>query len=208
MQLVQQNKMKVGVLIFDKVEELDFVGPFEVFSVAGRKEEKAFFEVFLVAATTSPLNTVGGMRVTPKYSFDTCPSLDILVVPGGIGTRKLVDNAQMIAWIKAVASKSLVLSVCTGALLLGKTGLLDGKKCTTHFKALSLLRQIVPKCVVIDDKRIVDEGKIVTCAGISAGIDGSLWVVKKLFGEQVAHNTAEHMEYYWDPEHERKRSKM
>lgn len=190
----------VGILIFDEVEVLDFCGPFEVFSVAaavGSDEEK-LFQVFTVGRTAQTIRTRGGMSVTPHVGMADVDALDILLVPGGQGTRPLVHDEAVISWIRVRASTAeLVLSVCTGALLLGKAGLLDGLAATTHHGALELLQKIAPQTTVRGDVRYVDNGRVITSGGIAAGIDMSLHVVARLLGNDHAAATARHMEYPW-----------
>ena len=199
MAAIQQKT--VGILLFPEVEVLDFGGPFEVFSAtrlneSKRREEPSPFRILLIADSAEPVSTAGGMRVLPDCTTTACPSLDILLVPGGWGTRQQMTNARLIDWIRQRAKKVEILtSVCTGALLLGQAGLLDGHRATTHFGALSLLRERFPKITVVDSEHVVEEGNIVTSAGISAGIDLALRLVARCFGEPVARNTARHMEY-------------
>ncbi len=187
----------LAILLFDDVEVLDFCGPFEVFSVANRQSDRQTFNVSTVAQKT-PINACNGLSVNPKFSLQDCPRPDLLLVPGGIGTRKEVDNNALIDWIQRTAVEAeLVLSVCTGALLLGKARLLDGLEMTTHHVAYHILREMVPTGTVHEGRRFVDTGKIITSAGISAGIDMSLYVVERLLGAEVAAATANHMEYRW-----------
>lgn len=190
----------VAILIFDEVEVLDFCGPFEVFSVTGGRSSPPPFQVYTVAEYNRPIRTVGGLSVNPTHAFDDSPRPDILLVPGGIGTRREIRNPHLINWINARDEEvELLLSVCTGALLLAQAGLLDGLRSTTHHSAFDLLRQLAPKSHVLESERIVDNGKIILSAGISAGIDMSLYVVGRLFGEQQAEETAAHMEYERSP---------
>jgi transcriptional regulator GlxA family with amidase domain len=194
--------MNIGILIFDDVEVLDFCGPFEVFSVAARLVEedtgKAPFTVFTLAerADGQPVRCVGGLLVQPHYSLDNHPPLDLLIVPGGWGTRREVDNARLIDWIRAQAAQTqLTTSVCTGAFLLARAGLLEGHSVTTHWASIERLRASLPSATVLENTRYVDEGAIVTSAGISAGIDMALHLVGRLQGEEVARQTARNMEY-------------
>lgn len=195
------DRKRVGILIFPEVEVLDFCGPYEVFSVTRlneerRREEPSPFEVLLVAEHWVPVVTTGGMRVLPDAILDHCPPLDILVVPGGWGTRSEMGNTRLIGWIAERATRVETLaSVCTGALLLGKAGVLDGHRATTHWRSLDLMRQLFPAVAVEEKLRVVDEGRIVTSAGISAGIDLALAMVTRYHGEPVARATARHMEY-------------
>jgi transcriptional regulator GlxA family with amidase domain len=190
----------VGILIFDEVEVLDFCGPFEVFSVAAARgpDDERPFQVFTIGRSADPVRTRGGMSVTPHVAMSGVEAIDLLLVPGGQGTRPLVNDKEMIDWIRArAATAELVLSVCTGALLLGKAGLLDGLAATTHHRALELLKQIAPQTTVRSDVRYVDNGRVITSGGIAAGIDMSLHVVARLLGKEHAAATARHMEYPW-----------
>jgi transcriptional regulator GlxA family with amidase domain len=192
---------RVGIVLFDEVEVLDFCGPFEVFSVtrlheAKRREEPSPFEVFLVAETLAPVTTSGGMKVLPQFTFENCPPMDILVVPGGWGTRRQIHNQVMCDWLRSRAAEVEILSsVCTGAMLLGAAGLLDGLHATTHWRALDWMRDAFPEVIVEADQHVVVDGRVVTSAGISAGIDMALKVVAGCFGEALARATARHMEY-------------
>jgi transcriptional regulator GlxA family with amidase domain len=192
----------VGILIFDDVEVLDFAGPFEVFSrtrlqggvESRRAEEGAPFEVFTVARTASPVRAVGGLQVVPHHSFGSAPKIDVLLVPGGFGTRRLLEDAEVLDWIRRTAATAeLVTSVCTGSLVLARAGLLDGKRATTHWAALDLLRQ-QPGVAVVGERRWVDDG-VITSAGVAAGIDMSFYVVEKLHGREVADETARYIEH-------------
>ena len=204
------NRKQVGILVFEHVEVLDFCEPFEVFSVTRldeekRREEPSPFNAFLVAETTSPVVATGGMKVLPDYDLDRCPKVDILVVPGGWGTRREVNNERLLAWIADRSRQVETLtSVCTGALLLGKAGLLDGKRATTHWRALDWLQELCPKVTVERRLHFVEEGAVFTSAGISAGIDMSLRVVARYCGEAIARATARHMEYPFPETDERR----
>ena len=190
--------LKVAILIFDDVEVLDFCGPYEVFSVTGQNANPRPFHVYTVAAEQRPILARNQLSVNPKYSFANCPQSDILLIPGGYGTRQEMNNPVVLNWIKTHAETAqLVLSVCTGALLLAKVDLLDGLVATTHHLALELLRSAAPNTEVRENVRVVDNGKIILSAGISAGIDMSLYVVAKLLGKQEAMATAQYMEYDW-----------
>lgn len=186
----------LAILLFDEAEVLDFCGPFEVFSVAASRSEPSAFNVFTVAETAEPVRARNGLTVVPHYALSDSPSPQILLVPGGYGTRSMMDNAAVIGWIaRKSESAELVLSVCTGALLLAKAGLLDSLEVTTHRSACDLLRRVAPESLVRENRRFIDNGNVITSAGIAAGIDMSLHVVARLLGEHVAIATAEHMEY-------------
>jgi transcriptional regulator GlxA family with amidase domain len=186
----------LAILIFEDVEVLDFCGPFEVLTVANRFTDPPAFNVFTVAEKPEPVLTRGGLSVNPHHRLADCPRADVLLVPGGQGTRREMHNAALIDWIKARSQEAeLVLSVCTGALLLAKAGLLDGLEATTHHGAMDLLREVAPKTTIHARRRIVDNGRVVCSAGIAAGIDMSLHVVARLLGEEVPEKTARQMEY-------------
>lgn len=191
----------VAILIFDDVEILDFCGPYEVFGVTGRNDNPKPFNVCTVAESKRPILARNQLSVNPDYNLEDCPQPDILLVPGGFGTRREMKNSVLIDWIAEISHKAeLVLSVCTGALLLAKAGLLDGKVATTHHQALDLLREVAPKTEIQENQRFVDNGNIILSGGIAAGIDMSLYVVAKLLGKEKAIETAEHMEYDWQHE--------
>ena len=199
------SKLSVGIFIFDDVEVLDFAGPFEVFSrtrtLAGadsrRTGDSAPFEVFTVARSRDAITAIGGLKVIPHSAWSDAPAIDILVVPGGFGTRALLTDAAALAWIRETAGTSRqVTSVCTGALLLAKIGLLQGKRATTHWAGLELLATIDPTIQVQRERRVVHDG-IFTSAGVSAGIDMSFSVVEQICGRDVALETAHYIEYPW-----------
>ena len=188
----------VAILVFDEVEVLDFCGPFEVFSVTGRQHQQAPFNVYAVAEKSGAVLARNQLSVNPRYTIADCPPPDVFVVPGGWGVRREMNNPMLIDWIKATAPKAeLVLSVCTGALLLAKAGLLDGLKATTHHGALGLLREMAKKTEVLDGQRVIDNGKIIVSAGVSAGIDAAFHAVARLLGKAEAEETARYIEYDW-----------
>ncbi len=195
-----KQKRNVAILIFDEVEVLDFCGPFEVFGVTGYKDGTEPFNVYTVAEGPGPLIARNGLSINPAYTIADCPRPDILVVPGGLGTRKEMDNPVLREWIEDRAKEAeLTLSVCTGALMLAKAGLLEGLSATTHHDGMELLKELAPDATVEEEERFVDNGRIVLSAGISAGIDTSLHVVAKLLGTEQALDTARYMEYEWKP---------
>jgi transcriptional regulator GlxA family with amidase domain len=191
----------VGILIFDEVEVLDFCGPFEVFASASApgdnaRDERRLFSVVTIAEQQRIIRCRGGLLVQPHHTINDHPALDILVVPGGFGTRRELTNPTILNWIAAQDAKtSLTTSVCTGSFLLAETHLLDGKRATTHWASVDWLRNNYPAVTVLDDTRVVDEGHIITSAGVSAGIDMALHVVARLHGQSVADETARGMEY-------------
>jgi putative intracellular protease/amidase len=187
----------VAVVLFPGVETLDFAGPVEVFGSAYVDEKRAF-NTYTVAASLEPVKSLGIVTLVPQYTLDDCPPPDVVVVPGGsVGD----GNEKLCAWIKARAPKTeLTMSVCNGALLLSAAGLLDGLEATTHKSALQQLALMDPKVRVLTNRRFVDNGRVMTTAGVSAGIDGALHVVARMCGDEVAWKTARHMEYDWRPD--------
>jgi transcriptional regulator GlxA family with amidase domain len=204
------DRKRVGIVIFADVEVLDFCGPFEVFSVTRlneerRREEPSPFEVVLIAESLDPVAATGGLRVQPNYTLETAPPLHILVVPGGWGTRREINNPTLLRWVTEQARRvDTLTSVCTGAMLLGKAGLLDGRHATTHWRSLNWMRESFPAVTVEDALHVVEDGNVLTSAGISAGIDMALRVVARYCGEPIARATARHMEYPY-PEDNRRR---
>jgi transcriptional regulator GlxA family with amidase domain len=192
----------VGILIFPDVEVLDFCGPFEVFAstslppqIDGDPETR-LFEVFTIAERAELVACRGGLLVQPNHTLDDHPPLDLVVIPGGYGTLREQENPVILDWItRQRRTGALTTSVCTGAFLLGAAGLLDGLRATTHWTTIDGLRTHLPATDVLADVRIVDEGEIITSAGVSAGIDMALHVVRRLHGAEVARRTARDMEY-------------
>jgi putative intracellular protease/amidase/ketosteroid isomerase-like protein/tetratricopeptide (TPR) repeat protein len=185
-------RRNVAIVVYNQMELLDFAGPAEVFAAADSGQA---FKVYTVAESAKPIVSQGFVSITPQYTIGNCPRPDILVIPGGNSTA-VTRSEPMLSWVKEVsASSEHVLSVCTGVFVLAKAGLLDGHHATTHHSALSRLTHDYPNVSVRKDARVVDNGKIVTAAGVSAGIDGALHVVSKLCSPQVAQRTARYMEY-------------
>jgi transcriptional regulator GlxA family with amidase domain len=169
-----------------------------VFGVAGLRPGPAPFRVRTVGLTNAQVLARNGLAVQPALSIDDDSPCDILVLPGGYGTRREMHNEVLLEWIRRRAEHAqVVLSVCTGALLLAHAGLLDGLDATTHHVAFDELATAGPSTRVLRGKRVVDNGRVITSAGISAGIDASLYVVARLLGRDVAAETAEYMEYDW-----------
>lgn len=193
----------VGIFVFENVEVLDFAGPYEVFTTATRvhsrihPSESALFDVFTVARTNNPVRARAGLKVYPDHDFESHPLMDVLVVPGGVVTQELA-TPEVPKWIAACALKtSITASVCTGAFLLAQAGLLHGKSATTHWEDIEDLRSMFPLLTVLPNKRWVDEGAVVTSAGISAGIDMSLHLVERLASRELALATARQLEFDW-----------
>ena len=197
-------RQKVAILVFDEVQTIDYAAPLEV--LAG------VFEVFTVGPTREPVRTVHGQRVTPDYSIVDAPAAEILVVPGGGGRRPeartplemgapFAGHDDVIEWLRTrAASAEIVLSVCNGAFTLARAGLLDGLEATTTAGLIPLLAQAAPGVRVRDDRRFVDNGKVVTAGGLSAGIDAALHVIERVHGRGMAQMAALGVEYPWDPE--------
>lgn len=189
---------KVGIFLFNEVEVLDFAGPFEVFSLAESNETKEkFFDVSTVSEQGKLIRARNGLQIIPDYSFNNYPDFDIVIIPGGYGAEEIeIDNEVVIQWIKQQYEKVMLLaSVCTGAFLLGKAGLLDGLHATTHWMDLERFASRFPAIEVQRNVKFVDESKIITSGGISAGINMSFHLVSKICGHQVAVMTAKRMEY-------------
>ena len=183
----------VAILLFDRVEIIDFAGPWEVFGGAG-------YKVFTVAEKLDPVNTVYGQKIVADYTFENSPKADVLLVPGG-GVSGAVANAKLIKWVQDNAKTSTyVMSVCTGAFILAKAELLNGLTATTVRGGIDRLATTFPNIKVVYDKRYVDNGKIITTAGLSSGIDGSFYLVSRMLGKGRAQQTALGLEYKWDPE--------
>jgi transcriptional regulator GlxA family with amidase domain len=192
----------VAILIFDDVEVLDFCGPVEVLSTArpaGKTNDEArLFEVVTIAEEARTIRCRGGLLVQPHHTIAAHPVLDILVVPGGWGTRRERRNDRLLDWIvDQDRSTKITASVCTGAFLLAERGLLDGRRATTHWASIAWMRQQYPDVLMVEDERVVDAGHIVTSAGVSAGIDMALHLVSRLHGRETAGWTARRMEYAW-----------
>src|ERR1700686_2501576 len=169
----KEQRISVAVLMFDGMEEIDYSGPWEVFGEAG-------FRVYGVAEKREPIRAVFGQKLTPDYTFADSPPADILLVPGG-GVGRALENPQLIKWVQKNAQTSThVMSVCTGAFILSKAGLLDGLKATTIQHSIDNLQKVSPKTRVVHDQRYVDNGKIITTAGLSSGIDGAFHLVAKI----------------------------
>jgi len=193
----------VGIFVFEGVELLDLAGPHEVFTTASRlhrrdhEQDPELFGVFTVGRTGEPVRAHAGLLITPDHAFPGCPEVDVLVVPGGVVDDELA-RAEAIGWIAAAAMRtSITASVCTGAFLLAAAGLLDGRRATTHWEDVDDLRERWPSVTVEEGARWIDEGGVVTAAGISAGIDMSLHLVERLAGRDLALRTAHQMDYSW-----------
>ena len=188
----------VGIFLFNEVEVLDFAGPFEVFSLARQQGgDECAFRVCTIARTSAPVRARNGLVVVPEFTIASAPKLDLMLVPGGYGAEELeIREPETIRYLQEMSAQTNILaSVCTGAFLLAEAGLLNGKRATTHWLDLDRLERDYPAILVQRGVRFVDEGSVLTSGGISAGIDLSLYLVKRLIGESAAKATARRMEY-------------
>ncbi len=196
---VKSTPRNLAILIFDGVQIIDYTGPFETFGHVYFDDAQAF-NIYTVSEKSQAITTSMGMSVNPKYTLDNAPEPNVLVIPGG-DVRGQVNNPAVLKFIQDKAKNAeIVMSVCNGAYILAKIGLLDGLEATTTASLIPGLKVAAPKTRVVDDKRFVDNGKIITTAGLSSGIDGALHVIDRLFGRSVAQIAALGMEYNWDPE--------
>jgi transcriptional regulator GlxA family with amidase domain len=193
----------IAIYLYDDVEVLDFAGPFEVLCTAGRMAQRDYpllpspFNAFFVAAENHLVRARGGLMVQPHFMITDHPPIDILIVPGGVVTAEL-ERIEVIEWISRISKGTEVTaSVCTGAFLLAKAGLLDAQPATTHWEDTADLAHMFPQVDVKAGVRWVDNGKMITSAGISAGLDMSLHLVEKLEGREMALRTARQMDYDW-----------
>jgi transcriptional regulator GlxA family with amidase domain len=181
-----------GMLLFDDAEELDFVGPWEVFTMV--KHIVPDDRVVTIAPTHAPIRAAKGMRIIPDHDFADAPALDVVLVPGGMGTRREVDNPVLIEWLRKTGAEcTWVTSVCTGSLLLYQAGFAKDKRITTHWSFVKTLRERGAN--VLENVRYVRDGNLVTAAGVSAGIDMALWLVGQIHGVPVARQVQRAMEY-------------
>ncbi|MEW9122466.1 MAG: DJ-1/PfpI family protein [Thermotaleaceae bacterium] len=186
----------VGIFLFNNVELLDFAGPYEVFSDVSEVYNDAMFHVFTVSEEGQEIKSVNGLKILPDFSFADHPRIDILIIPGGEGTKSEIKKENVLKWVNSSCiSSKMTMSVCSGARLLGKLGFLDNIECTTHHEVIEDPKGIAPKATVRTDKRFVSYDKISTSAGISAGIDLSLFIIEKLCGSSVANKVRVYMEY-------------
>ncbi|MGD9211533.1 MAG: DJ-1/PfpI family protein [Desulfobacteraceae bacterium] len=190
--------MKIGIYIYDQAEVLDFSGPFEVFSTALRVcSNEAPFEVFLIGETGEVVTARAGFKVIPNYGFHNHPQIDVLIVVGGFHYEEL-KKVNVLEWLaKQAKTVQHIASVCSGTWLLAEAGVLTNQNVTTHWEDISLLQKSYPNLKVHENARWIDEGRIVTSASISAGIDMSLYLVSKLHSLTLAQKTARQMEYEW-----------
>jgi transcriptional regulator GlxA family with amidase domain len=184
----------IGILLFPDAEELDFAGPWEVFTMAAKG--RPGLSVVTVAERLAPVRCAKGLRVLPDHSFEDAPPLDLVLVPGGQGTRAEAENRVLLEWLAKTAARcAWVTSVCTGSLLLHAAGPARGRRITTHWAFVQSLRERAPDCTVLDDVRYVRDGNLVTAAGVSAGIDMALWLLGQLFDPAFARGIQRAIQY-------------
>ena len=188
--------IRFGIMIFDDVEELDTVGPYEVFGVARSMRPEMFDVVLLAADKDKPVKCVNGLRILPDFAFSEAPHIDVLIIPGGVGTRKVAKDQGALDWVRAVSAKARVTaSVCTGARVTLASGLAHGRRITTHWGAIEEIRSDGRAAEVLDNVRFVRDGSIVHSAGVSAGIDMALWLVGQLADPTLARDVQKMIEY-------------
>jgi len=185
--------LNVGFIVFESLEELDLVGPYEVLSCVNEFRKNAV-NAFTVAHFSEPVRCANGLRILPDYTFETCPPIDIMVIPGGNGRRKAMHDEELLDFVRTRSREAkFVTSVCTGSFILAKAGLLDGKRATTWHGALKELKRF--EKILVCKERVIHDGNIVTAAGVSSGIDMALYLVNLIFGKDIADKVAEYIEY-------------
>ncbi len=188
--------MRTGIFVFPDAELLDFCGPYEVFSAANIACDMPLFEVFTFASNTLPVKSINGLKVVPDFDLKTLPVPEILILPGGEGSRRVIADEHLMMEINRLISEaSYVFSVCSGARILAKGGWLKKQKFTTHHLVFEDVQRLEPTARARPYNRFTDNGKILTSAGVSAGIDVSLYLLEKIHGREVAEKTARYMEY-------------
>ncbi|ABZ94697.1 Transcriptional regulator, ThiJ/PfpI family protein [Leptospira biflexa serovar Patoc strain 'Patoc 1 (Ames)'] len=190
------KKINVGILVFNNIELLDFTGPYEVFSVCKDQSDNLLFNTFLIGKNTDVLNSVNGLKYLPDFAIFNHPSLEILIIPGGIGTKEIMFDNEIINWIEQLfPNLSYIITVCTGVRVLSSTKFMNNLEYTTHHDCFEELEKICTQGNLNRNTRYTTEGKILTSGGISAGIDLSLHVLEKYFGNEIKNKTMEYMEY-------------
>lgn len=189
----------IGIVLFPDFEDLDAIGPKEALTMMA-KGSNGEWEVVLISEDGEPITSYLGTRFIVDHSYDTCPSLDVILVPGGLGTRAQINNPKHIEFVQRQGSQATwVTSVCTGALVLHKAGFLDGKRATTHWGAIAELQNLGGDTTVVNDERWVHDGNVITAAGVSAGIDMALYLISLLKDAATAKRVQQMMEYYPKP---------
>jgi transcriptional regulator GlxA family with amidase domain len=188
----------IGIVLYPDFEELDAVGPYEVLAMLGKLDRD--YRVVTIAEQAGPVRAFNGLQLVADHGFDDAPALSVVLLPGGLGSRKEMDNRRMLDYVRrAGGSAEWVTSVCTGAMILHRAGFLNGKQATTHWGAIHELRALGGDCEVLDDARYVHDGNVITSAGVSAGIDMSLYLVSLLKDASTAKAVQKMMEYYPKP---------
>lgn len=186
----------VAILIFNNVEVLDFTGPYEVFNDVNRVTGENYFQVFTISENGDQITARNGLKIIPDFSIENCPAPDILIIPGGQGRKIVMNDIIVTGWITEQYKKlELLLSVCTGAFIIGKTGLLKGLKATTHHESYTEFEETFRDTELVKNVKYIDNGKIITSGGIASGIDMSLYVIGKLLGKDIAQLVKTHLEY-------------
>ena len=190
--------MNIGIALFDGAEELDWAGPWEVLAAWAQQFPDDGVHVFTLACENREITCAKGLRVLPHETWETAPAMDVLVYPGGRGTRAELADDAVLDWMRGIASQAVVASVCTGSLVLAAAGLLDGRPATTHWGSLETLPTLGKEIEVRPDDRFVDTGEVITAAGVSAGIDMALHLVARLHSPERAREVRRYIQY--DPE--------
>jgi len=202
-----------GILLYPDVEAVECCGPYDIFAGARvdeelRRESQSPIRVLLISNNREPVTSAGGMRILPDVDFATCPPLDVLLVPGGPGTRAVMNEQRYLDFIRKQAEQvERIASIGTGSLVLGAAGLLNGLSATTHWRARDFFRSKFPGTTLERDLRVVVDGQMMTSSSIYAGMEMSLMLVAHYYGEEVARNVAQHMEYAY-PEANNRRSRI
>jgi transcriptional regulator GlxA family with amidase domain len=190
--------LNIGIALFDGAEELDWAGPWEVLAAWAQQFPDDGVHVFTLARENREITCAKGLRVLPHETWETAPAMDVLVYPGGRGTRAELADEAVLDWMRGIASQAVVASVCTGSLVLAAAGLLDGRPATTHWGSLETLPTLGKEIEVRPDDRFVDTGEVITAAGVSAGIDMALHLVARLHSPERAREVRRYIQY--DPE--------
>lgn len=194
------KRYSVAIFLYNDVDVLDFAGPFEVFSLVNRHFGIQLMDLFIVGSNMDVIHSRSQLSLNPKFDITNSPQPDIIILPGGPGVYNEINNEKVILWIKEICHKAtLILSICSGIFFLAKSGLIEEMNVTTHHGDFERLKAMSPSVNIIENQRFCDNGKVLTSAGISAGIDLSLHVINKLYGLEIAEVVSKWMEYNWQP---------